>query len=249
MFVPEILFEDNHLLVVRKPCGLLTQGDRSGSPNLLDLLKAFIKERDNKPGKVFLGMVQRLDKPVSGLILFAKTSKAASRISEQIRKKQLDKIYLAVTSSANILEVETGEWQSDEKYLLRNRGKTIISAKGVQGSQQAVLQRKMLCRNSHYAFHLIRLVTGRKHQIRAQLSSDGLVIAGDKKYGSRAAFSVPGGIALHAWYCGFSHPTLKERVELVSTVPKELLNYFSAVEQQRIKENIKLLSPRFSSFT
>lgn len=236
---PDILYEDNHLIVVKKIAGLLTQGDATGAPNLLDELRSFIKQRDNKPGNVFLGMVQRLDKPVSGVIVFAKTSKAASRISEQMRKKRVEKLYIAVTELPPD-EVKINHWCRHENYLLRIKDRTEVSSTFRQDAQQAILERKTIYANKKAAIHLIRLITGRKHQIRAQLSSVGMPILGDRKYGSELNEVSNDCIILHAIKCTFNHPTTKEKVSFVADLPKYLLSPFQQDRVLLINKKIRV---------
>lgn len=234
----EILYEDNHIIAVAKPAGLLTQGDATGAPNLLDELKSFIKRRDNKPGNVFLGMVQRLDKPVSGAILFAKTSKAASRISEQIRKKSVEKLYLAVTE-LSAEKKEDHKWCRHENYLLRIKDKTVVGRSTDPKAQKAILERKAVYTNKQYGVHLIRLITGRKHQIRAQLSNLEMPILADSKYGSKFDGRSNDCIMLHAIKCTFTHPTQKETVSLIADLPEYFLSCFQEDEVSSIEQRIK----------
>ncbi len=236
---PDILYEDNHIIAVKKTAGLLTQGDATGASNLLDEVKSFIKERDNKPGNVFLGMVQRLDKPVSGVILFAKTSKAASRISEQIRKKKVEKLYLVVTELPT-KKIELDQWVKHDDYLLRVKDRTEIGRSTDQKAQEAILERKTLYTNKQFGVHLIRLITGRKHQIRAQLSNVGLPILGDKKYGSKVKNLPNVCITLHAIKCTFIHPTKKETVPVVADLPSYFLSCFQFDEISSIEKKLQV---------
>ena len=215
----EILYEDNHLICIDKPAGVLTQADRSGSLSLLENVKGYIKERDNKPGNVFLGLVQRLDKPVSGVIVFAKTSKAASRLSEQIRKHQVFKFYLAVTEITAGGAISLNEWRGQHHYVHRKKDITRASDVAEKGSQHAELRLRTLQAGSGYGLHLVQLLTGRKHQIRAQLSHLGLPICGDVKYGSRASYGGPG-IGLHALCLGLVHPVRREELAIVANPPR-----------------------------
>ena len=195
MFTPEdILYEDNHLLVVNKHCGDLVQPDPSGGSALEDQIKAFIKHRDAKPGEVFLGVVHRIDRPVSGAVLFAKTSKALTRLNEMIREGRIRKIYWALTEQAP--DPLSGELCH---YILRdgraNRSRACDAPKA--DAKQARLRYATLGAGTHYTLVEVELLTGRHHQIRAQLSKIGCPIRGDLKYGARR--SLPGGgISLHS---------------------------------------------------
>jgi 23S rRNA pseudouridine1911/1915/1917 synthase len=233
---PLILYEDNHLLIVDKPAGLLTQGDASGRPSLLDNIKAFLKRRDRKPGNVFVGMVQRLDKPVSGVLVFAKTSKAASRVSEQIRNRRVSKYYLAVTEDAasvpSLPADSDNEWHEIAHRLIRIGNKSYIDDRA-ENSRQALMRLKTLFRGKRCQLHAVCLITGRKHQIRAQLSGLGMPICGDAKYGAKPLAGSER-ILLHSYCVRLAHPTQAEPVEVFCTLPAEMLAPFSEKEQQAI---------------
>jgi len=206
-----ILFEDNHLLVVDKPAGLLSQEDHTGRPDLLNLCKEYIKERYNKPGNVFLGLLHRLDRPVSGVMVFAKTSKAASRISEQIRSRKVKKSYLAV------LDGDPPPNGVLEHHLLKNHKSNIteVIPSPRKQSKLAKLSFNTIGRTDGMALVEINLETGRAHQIRVQFAEIGSPVHGDKRYGR--ASKTP--IALHAHKFRLTHPTLKESQEFVSPIP------------------------------
>ena len=216
MFSPDdILYEDNHLLVVNKRCGDLVQPDPSGESALEDQIKAFIKARDAKPGDVFLGVVHRIDRPVSGAVLFAKTSKALVRLNEMIREGRIRKVYWALTE--NRPESESGELRH---YILRdgrtNRSKAFDAPR--PEAKEARLKYRMAGAGERYTLVEVELLTGRHHQIRAQLSKIGCPIRGDLKYGARR--SLPGGgISLHSRQVAFEHPVRREPVEVTAPVP------------------------------
>ncbi|WP_300097838.1 RluA family pseudouridine synthase [uncultured Alistipes sp.] len=216
MFQPEdILYEDNHLLVVNKHAGDLVQPDPSGESALEDQIKAYIKQRDAKPGAVFLGVVHRIDRPVSGAVLFAKTSKALVRLNEMIRTGQIRKTYWALTEQTP--DPEAGELCH---YILRdgrtNRSRAYDVPKG--DARLARLRYATLGVGTHYTLVEVELLTGRHHQIRAQLSKIGCPIRGDLKYGARR--SLPGGgISLHSRRVEFEHPVRREPVSVTAPVP------------------------------
>lgn len=216
MFSPgDILYEDNHLLIVNKHCGDLVQPDPSGESALEDQIKAFIKGRDGKPGEVFLGVVHRIDRPVSGAVLFAKTSKALVRLNEMIREGHIRKVYWALTE--NRPEAESGELHH---YVLRdgktNRSKAFDAPR--PDAREARLKYRIAGAGTRYTLLEVELLTGRHHQIRAQLSKIGCPIRGDLKYGARR--SLPGGgISLHSRSVSFDHPVRHELVEVTAPVP------------------------------
>ena len=241
-FTPEILHEDNHLLIVNKPAGMLTQGDGSGQMSLLDHLKDHIKIRDCKPGNVYLGMVQRLDKPVSGSIVFAKTSKAAARLSAQIRAHQMVKCYLAVTVAEpdrrKEKDFDTGGWRMVSHNLSRIKDRTIV---GGEMTQLARLRLKTLLHNEMLGIHAVQLITGRKHQIRAQLSALALPILGDHKYGS--LFQTHGDrILLHSYLIQLVHPTRKTKVKVLCSPSEDFLSVFTGSERSSIISALEELS-------
>lgn len=216
MFKPDdILYEDNHLLVVNKRCGDLVQPDSLGESALEDQIKAFIRKRDSKPGDVFLGVVHRIDRPVSGAVLFAKTSKALTRLNEMIRRGEIRKTYWAITE--NRPELEEGELRH---YILRdtktNRSKALSAPRS--DAKEARLRYRMLGASANYTLLEVDLLTGRHHQIRAQLSKIGCSIRGDLKYGARRS-NPDGGISLHSRRVEFIHPVRKEPVEVTAPVP------------------------------
>ncbi len=225
MFSPDdIIYEDNHLLVVNKRCGDLVQPDPSGESALEDQIKAYLKRRDAKPGAVFLGVVHRIDRPVSGAVLFAKTSKALARLNEMIREGRIGKRYWALTEHTP--EPESGELRH---YILRdgktNRSKAYDAPK--EGAKEARLRYATLGVSTHYSLVEVELLTGRHHQIRAQLSKIGCPIRGDLKYGARRS-NPNGGISLHSRSVSFDHPVRREPVSVTAPVPQDdnLWSYF-----------------------
>jgi 23S rRNA pseudouridine1911/1915/1917 synthase len=210
----EVLYEDNHLLAVSKPVGLATMGVAADVPSLLSEAKAYIKHKYQKPGNVYLGAMSRLDAPVSGIVLFARTSKAAARLTEQFRTRAVEKIYWAIVSGQPPAQAELVDWiVKDERHR-----KMHLARRGQDDAQEARLRFRRLTSASRGWLLEVTLETGRKHQIRLQLSSQGFPVLGDLKYGSREKF--PAGIALHARRLAFSHPTLHTPIELLAPLPK-----------------------------
>ena len=220
----DILYEDNHLLVVNKKAGQLVQADTSGDLALEDEIKAFIKVRDNKPGNVFLGVVHRIDRPLSGVILFAKSKKALVRMNEMMKKRELEKHYWAIT------ENRPAELEALLVHQLMRDGKTnksFVVATPRGNSKEARLRYKVLNISDRYTLLDVELMTGRHHQIRCQLSKIGCPIRGDLKYGAKR--SMPdGSISLHSRSLTFTHPVRNESMTIVAPVPKDdnLWKYF-----------------------
>ncbi len=209
---PDVLYEDNHLLVVNKPAGVLTQSDSSGDPSLLEICREYIREKYAKQGNVFLGMVHRLDRPVSGALVFARTSKAASRLSEQIRRGEMVKLYRAVVEG--VLEGE----DELEHHLAREGSVTRTVPRSSPDSQQAILRYRSLAVTDRKSLVEITLVTGRKHQIRAQMSAIGHPVYGDRKYGSPHDLG-PDRIALQSHALTLKHPTRDEVLTFTAPEP------------------------------
>ena len=213
MFKPQdIIYEDNHIIVVNKRAGDLVQPDAEGQSALENEIKDFIKRRDEKPGAVYLGVVHRIDRPVSGAVIFAKTSKALGRLNEAFRTGEMHKTYWAVVCNRP---------KEDEKllthYLTRNekQNKTYTSLTPKQGAKEARLRYKFLRATERYFLLEVELFTGRHHQIRAQLSAIGCVIKGDLKYGAPRS-NPDGSISLHSRRIRFTHPVRKEEMEVVA---------------------------------
>ena len=209
------LYEDNHILVFNKVPGEIVQGDKTGDECLAETLKAYIAQRDSKPGKVFLGIPHRLDRPVSGIVVFAKTSKALSRLSEMFRTGDMHKTYWALCCGAP--EKETGQLTD---WLVRNEklNKSFISKPGATGAKEARLLYRLIGRTDRYSLISVQLLTGRHHQIRCQLAAIGCVIKGDLKYGAPRS-NPDGGICLHSREIRFVHPVKKEEMTLLAPPP------------------------------
>jgi len=210
----QVLYEDNHLIAVNKPSGVLVQGDASGALSMMDLIKEYIRKKHRKPGNVFLGLVHRLDRPVSGVVLFARTSKAASRISEQLRSRTVEKTYLALVHGTPSRAVGTVT-----SYLRTGENKVTVAQEGEEGGREAVLSYRTLRSLGGKTLLEIRLHTGRKHQIRAQLSAIGHPIEGDVKYGAPWSLA-QGAMRLAAKSLTFRHPTRKERITIEAPAPE-----------------------------
>jgi 23S rRNA pseudouridine1911/1915/1917 synthase len=214
--VLKILFEDNHLLAVLKPAGLATMGVAADSPSLVKYAKEYLKRKYNKPGNVYLGVVSRLDSPVGGVVLFARTSKAAARLTEQFRSRKVKKIYWALVEG---VVDPTAATLTD--YLARDDANCRMRIVGstVSKAQLAILnyRRLQIVRNTASLLE-VELLTGRKHQIRLQLAERGHPILGDRKYGSGQKF--PSGIALHAKQLSFEHPVRHTSMTIEAPLPK-----------------------------
>jgi 23S rRNA pseudouridine1911/1915/1917 synthase len=210
-----VLFEDNHCLAVAKPAGWLTMGDRTGDETLLERAKAYIKERYQKPGAVYLGVVHRLDRPVSGVVLFARTSKAAGRLSAQFREHQIEKVYWAWVDSPAVPEqgvLQHALAKDAERNLTR-----VVAGSAAAGRESALAYRRLEVAAGRSLLE-VRPETGRSHQIRVQLAAAGWPIAGDAKYGSRTRWS-HGAIGLHAQSLTFLHPVSSQPITVVCAVP------------------------------
>lgn len=211
--MPEIVYEDNHLIVAVKPAGLLTQGDVTGDDCLLDQLKRDIKERYHKPGDVYLGLVHRLDRPVGGLVAFARTSKAASRLSEQLRTHAMAREYLAVAEGGSSMpdEGDLHDWLMQDEAA----GRVRAVPSGTPGAKEARLSFRVLGRDAAQDTALVhvRLQTGRKHQIRVQLARSGHPLLCDMRYGRGARGQ---SVALWGAVLSLTHPTRKEPMTFVS---------------------------------
>ncbi|GBU06728.1 tRNA(Ile1,Asp) pseudouridine(65) synthase [Bacteroidales bacterium] len=217
----EVIYEDNHIIAVNKSCSEIVQGDKTGDEPLSSIVQSWLKKKYNKPGNVFIGVVHRLDRPVSGLILFAKTSKALSRLNEMFRKAEIKKTYWAIVKNKP-------PKMSDElvHYLIRDERKNKSYAYDIEKplSKKAILSYKIIAQSDNYYLLEIDLQTGRHHQIRAQLSKIKCPIKGDLKYGFDRS-NADGGISLHARKISFIHPISKESINIEAAVPNNSLWY------------------------
>ncbi len=213
-----ILYEDNHIIIIDKKPGEIVQGDKTGDTPLSETVKAFIKERDCKPGNVFLGVVHRLDRPVGGAVIFAKTSKALSRLNDMLRKGEIHKTYWALTSGNP--PQDSGELLHYITTVEKNN-KSYASETPKPGAKEARLRYKVLARGDRYNLLEIELLTGRKHQIRVQLSSVGCPIKGDLKYGDRRS-NPDGSISLLARNIRFTHPVSGNEINVTAPVPQQM---------------------------
>ena len=211
----EVLYEDNHIIAVNKKSGDIVQGDKTGDAPLSDFVKAYIKKKYNKPGEVFLGTIHRLDRPTSGIVLYARTSKALSRMNEQFREKQVQKTYWAVVDNS-----PPNTSGTLENYLQKNQKQNKSYITKNESGKHAVLDYKLLKKLDNF-FHLeIRPKTGRHHQIRVQLAHIGSIIKGDLKYGAKRS-NKDASIHLLAQKLEFIHPVTKENITITAPAPKE----------------------------
>ncbi len=217
----KVLYEDNHLLAVYKPAGVLTQADKTGDISLLDEVKKYLKEKYRKPGNVYLGMIHRLDRPASGIVLFAKTSKGASRLSWQFREQTVEKIYHALVLGK--IEQKSGTLIS---FLKKDPAKNLVKVykTAKNGGEKAELSFAVISQNNKYSLLEIKLKTGKSHQVRAQLADFGHPVVGDLKYG--AAFALPDkSIYLCATSLSFNLATTPERKTITIPVPASWQKY------------------------
>ena len=215
----EVVYEDNHLIIVNKTASEIVQGDKTGDTPLSETVKAYLKEKYQKPGNVFIGVTHRLDRPVSGLVVFAKTGKALSRLNEMFRTGQVEKTYWAVVKN-----FPPNQEQILTHYLVRNekQNKSYAYDKEVPNSKLAKLHYKLIGKSENYYLLEISLMTGRHHQIRCQLAKIGCPIKGDLKYGAPRS-NLDGSICLHARKVKFIHPVSKQLVEVEAPVPNNSL--------------------------
>lgn len=222
-----IVYEDNHIIVVDKAAGEIVQGDKTGDTPIVELLKEFLKEKYNKPGNVFCGVVHRIDRPVSGLVVFAKTSKALTRLNEMLRKGEMHKTYHA------LIEGTPKEVEGIVESYLKSDGKinkTFVADASDTEAKLSKLKYKLLKKGERYSLLEVKLLTGRKHQIRAQLASIGCPIKGDLKYGAKRS-NKNGGISLQAARLSFVHPVSKKELEFMAPPLEEFLPFLEESEK------------------
>ncbi|MCF8416770.1 MAG: RluA family pseudouridine synthase [Crocinitomicaceae bacterium] len=218
----KIIFEDNHVIVVNKKASEIVQGDKTGDETMPDRIKTYLKEKYQKPGNVFCGVVHRLDRPTSGAVVFARTSKALERLNAQFREKETNKVYWAIVESKPAQDSGTLV-----HYLKKNekQNKSYATVDEVPSSKKAILHYKLIGSSDKYFLLEIELETGRHHQIRVQLSTIGCRIKGDVKYGAKRP-NPDGSISLHARTLEFNHPTSKETLKFTAPVPNDPLWLF-----------------------
>ncbi|MDE7426829.1 MAG: RluA family pseudouridine synthase [Muribaculaceae bacterium] len=220
MFSPsQILYEDNHIIVINKLPGQIVQGDKTGDRPLVELVKDYIKERDSKPGNVFMGVAHRLDRPVGGAVVFAKTSKALTRLNDMFRNGSIHKTYWAITR--NSPERPEGMLQHYITTVERNN-KSYAHDTQRPAAKEARLEYRVLAHSDRYTLVEVRLLTGRKHQIRVQLSAIGCPIKGDLKYGDRRS-NPDGSISLWARHISFEHPVSHKLLDITAPLPDDTL--------------------------
>ena len=217
LFFMHVLYEDNHIIIVNKAPGEIVQGDKTGDTPLLEQVKLYIKEKYQKPGNVFLGVVHRLDRPVSGVVVFARTGKALARLNEMFRTGSVKKTYHAIVANAPQQEAATLE-----HWITRNerQNKAYAHPREVKDSKRAVLDYRTRGHSERYARLEVRLHTGRHHQIRCQLSTLGMPIRGDLKYGAKRS-NPDGSISLLSHHVEFIHPVSKQKIVLDSPLPDD----------------------------
>ncbi len=219
IFNMEILYEDNHIIIVNKSPKEIVQGDKTGDQPLLDMVKDYLREKYHKPGNVFCGVVHRLDRPTSGVVVFAKTSKALTRLNEMFKKGEIDKTYWAI-----VKDLPPRDEDTLVHYLIKNQknNKSVAYDTEKPRSKKAVLHYKLVGRSQKYYLLEVKLETGRHHQIRCQLAKIGLPIRGDLKYGAPRS-NPDGSISLHARNISFVHPVSKKIIDITAPVPDDPL--------------------------
>ena len=225
----QILYEDNHIVAVNKPAGMLVQGDKTGDETLGDIVKQYIKIQYEKPGEVFLGVVHRIDRPVSGVVLYARTTKALTRLNEMFQKREIQKTYWAIVQSRP--EQESGHLVN---WLKKNEAKntSYVLDADIKGALKCELEYKLIAESENYCLLEVDPHTGRHHQIRVQLSHMGCIIKGDLKYGAKRS-NKDASICLHARHIAFIHPVKKEPLSITAPVPDDnLWKAFEAMQGQ-----------------
>lgn len=220
----QVLYEDNHIIAVSKTCHEIVQGDKTGDTPLSDIVKAYIKEKYNKPGEVFLGVTHRLDRPTTGVVLFARTSKALTRLNQMFQShEQIKKTYWAIVPTPP-QQLITSSPHPLENYLWRNekQNKSYVVKPGTKDAKRALLTYQVIAQSERYTLLEINLETGRHHQIRCQLAAIGCPIKGDLKYGAKRS-NPDGGISLHARKIEFIHPVSKQNICITAPVPNDTL--------------------------
>ncbi len=229
----KVIYEDNHIIIVYKESGEIVQGDKTGDTPLSETVKAYIKEKYQKPGAVFLGVAHRLDRPVSGLVVFARTSKALARLNKMFAEGEVHKTYWAIVSREDgERSTVNGEWTTLTHWLVRNekQNKSYAYDHEVPNSKKAVLRYRAIGHSERYTLVEVELMTGRHHQIRCQLAAIGCPIKGDLKYGARRS-NPDGSISLLSRKVEFIHPVSKEKICVASPLPSDPL-----WEKMNIKE-------------
>ena len=237
----EVVYEDNHIIIVNKRSGEIVQGDKTGDRPLSDLVKDYLKEKYQKPGAVFLGVVHRLDRPVSGLVVFARTSKALTRLNKMFAEGEVHKTYWAIVKRGERSEVRgkrNEDWQTLEHWLVRNekQNKSYAYDSEKPNAKKAILRYRIISQGDNYNLLEVNLMTGRHHQIRCQLAKIGCPIKGDLKYGAPRS-NPDGSISLLSRRAEFIHPVSKERITVEAPLPDDPL-------WQALAGNIKI--PRTS---
>jgi len=226
----EVVYEDNHIIIVNKQSGEIVQGDKTGDRPLSDIVKQYIKEKYQKPGEVFLGVVHRLDRPVSGLVIFARTSKALTRLNKMFAEGEVHKTYWAIVRRSERSEAkggsyhDDGEWHTLEHWLVRNekQNKSYAYSSEKPNAKKAILRYKVIGHSDNYTLLEVNLMTGRHHQIRCQLAAMGCPIKGDLKYGAPRS-NPDGSISLMSRRVTFTHPVSKQQISVEAPLPDDPL--------------------------
>ena len=229
-----IIYEDNHIIVVLKPQNMLSQGDGTGDDSLLDIVKEYIKQTYNKPGNVYVGLVHRLDRPTGGVMVFAKTSKAAARLTEQLKNKEFSKKYLTVV-------VGTPKYKASrlEHFLQKDERTNIVKVcpRGVEGAKQAILEYNTIKTMDKVSLLDVKILTGRSHQIRVQMSEIKTPVFGDAKYGGDS-LAKGHNLALWAYELSFTHPTTKKKMTFNCMPPVDVVPWNVFKKEIELKQKI-----------